>query len=305
MTGNRKLLWAVDAFADEHKTQLVAFRVLDKFAEATGAVIEPVSVLCPEDLRVPKHSFEGFSQEYRREAEKRLERWIGKIKSPRRVPPRLLLQPKLSLASTVEVFLRYAQECGAELIGVGTTTRSAVERFFLGSFAETMMLKSSIPLLIANPTMPAAPTLKRALFATDLSESSRTAFATFLPTAKALGARVVLYTKGEFAMPTEGIPVMALSSNYRDYLQPDTEARAQHAQKWIDEASRAGVKATLIVDEKLGTTSAGIIAAAKREKVGLIALAARSGPVASAMLGSVSRQVVRRAPIPVWALHPK
>ena len=305
MAEKGKFLWTVDAMADDPATQLTTLRALAKIADAVDASIEPVCVLTSAASKDAKTEQDRFRKEYRLEAEGRLDKWLKKIKSPALLPPVILVADGITVRSCVDRLLSYARETKAGLIGVGTATRKGLERFFVGSFSESLLLASDVPLLVVNVKAPATASPKRALFATDLSDASRSAFGTFLDQARRLGSKVVLYTKAEWAAPAGGALGMGLSLSLADSLKLDADQRRRTAQAWVDQAKAAGVDAKLVVDTKVGTTSDTMLKTAAREKVGLVALAARSGPIAATMLGSVARNVVRRSTVPVWVIHPR
>jgi nucleotide-binding universal stress UspA family protein len=53
----------------------------------------------------------------------------------------------------------------------------------------------------------------------------------------------------------------------------------------------------------VGSISTAITSLAREKKVGWIAMEGQSGPIAAALLGSITRQVIRTAPCPVWVIH--
>jgi len=304
MNKMKKVLWAVDAFAQDKKLQFATFKALAKLTESSEATIEPVCVLSPDQLKVPSQAFEGTGKEYKLEAEARLERWVKELKNPRLGKPTLLFQKKYSINQTASTLLNYARENKVDLIGIGTHGRTAVERFFIGSFAETIVLQSTVPVFIVNAKSPATKKISKILFPTDFSAVSREAYGRVIDLAATLGAKVTLYYKFEY-LNEYTLEGMSLSKEYVRYFEQDKEHRRKMADEWAAEGKKAGVKVEVRLDDKGVYVAEGVLKAAKAGKHQLIALASHSGSVAAAMVGSVARYVIRRSILPVWVIHPE
>lgn len=295
-------IWAVDAFAKNKKLQMQVLQTLAKAIQGTGTKIEPVCVLSPDNLKIPAAAFQGQSKDYRLAAEKILHQWMQTLRIPNVETPTLLVQESFSLGSSVDTLLKHAKSKGAELIACGTTTKTGATRLLVGSYAETLAMRSPIPVLVVGPSAKTAAPPKKFLFATDYSDKSRQAFNQILPLAKVRKATILLYYKVEYAVPPaiygfDPLPV------YQEYWKQEVAQKKVLAKSWVELAKNAGVKAVAHFDEKSGFVAESVIKAAKKEGCGVIAVASESGAVAAALLGSVSRQVLRLSPLPVWILH--
>lgn len=298
-----KVLWAVDPFAKEKKLQFAAFKALAKLTEKTGAKIEPVAVLSPDQLRLPEKAFERDAKHFELKAETELKSWVKKLNHPRLTSPTLLVRDIYSTNISVDVLLRYARQTDASLIAAGTHNKKGLKRFFLGSFAETLMLTSEIPLLLVNPRCPVKRTMSRILFPTDFSPTSKRAFEKLVPYAKSLNAKVTLYFKFEYLLP-ETAELVRMSPSYRNYFESDMKLKKELAGEWAEQAKELGVKVDVVIDEKGIFVPEGILREAKRSKADLIAMASNSGGVSAALVGSVARDVLRASTLPVWVMHP-
>lgn len=298
-----KVIWAVDPFAKDNRIQLAALKALENLTESTKATIEPVAILSPDQLRLPKNTFDDHSKHYETKAEAIIKGWVKKLKSKRLTSPTLLVQDIYSTHITVDVLLRYAQETGASLIAVGTHNKKGLQRFFLGSFAETLILKSTTPVLIVNPKCPVKKKVSHILFPTDFSQTSKKAFEKLLVQAKALKARITLYFKFEYLMP-ETVEAIKLLPDYSKFQEADLKSKEALGEEWTKLAKSKGVKADIILDQKGIFIPDGILRTVKKGKIDMIAMASHSGAVSSALIGSVARHVVRSATVPVWVIHP-
>ncbi len=297
-----KVIWAIDAFAIDKKLQLATLQALNMLTEKTGKSIEPVAVLSPDQLRIPVVAFAGKAEDIHLEAEAVLCKWLKTIKNKRVLTPKLLVQDSYSVRSSTKALLKYAKETGAEAIGVGTHSKKAWERFFLGSFAESLLLFAEIPTLVVNPKTKLT-NFSKILFPTDFSDASLTAFRSLLPIAKARKAKVVLFYKVEYVLP-QTVEAIYSAPVYVEHLRSDREAKEQKAKQWQEVAVREGVKLELLFDKRAIYVADSILKAAKKVKAGLIAMASHTGTVSAAFLGSVTRQVIRVSPTPVWVIHP-
>jgi nucleotide-binding universal stress UspA family protein len=76
----------------------------------------------------------------------------------------------------------------------------------------------------------------------------------------------------------------------------------QGLRSWVAQARRSGVRADFVLDETLGSPAAEIVR--EGAAADLVVVAARSGPLESAVLGSTTRGVLRAATRPVLIFHP-
>jgi len=301
-TKMKKVIWAVDASPSGKKLQFATFKSLARLTAGSGAVIEPVTVVSPDQLRVPTSAFEKQSRGILLGAETLLKKWVKELKNPRLTAPTLLLQKKLSSSQTIQELLQYAEKSGASLIGVGTHTKKTWERLLVGSFAETMILNSRVPLFIVNPKTAPTKKISKIFFPTDFAPGSEAAFDALLATAKNLKAKVVLYYKFEYILP-ETYATISSTPQYRSYFNADKEHHAKTARLWIAKADANGVKAEVILDDKPFFVTEGILEKAKKVKADIIAMASHSNLFEATMLGSTTRQVIRSSRLPVWVIH--
>ena len=83
----------------------------------------------------------------------------------------------------------------ADAIAVSTHSKEGMDHFLLGSFAETLIHHSTIPVIAVNPRTKPHASCKNILFPTDLSAESRKAFLKMIPLAKSWEAKVTVFFK--------------------------------------------------------------------------------------------------------------
>jgi nucleotide-binding universal stress UspA family protein len=128
-----------------------------------------------------------------------------------------------------------------------------------------------------------------------------------LGSAKALGCQVTLL----HAIPNPIEPVLQsgvylLGGGWVPvplYMEKEREKRDKLVNDLASRARKKGIPVSVRVDINAKSVTQSILDAAQSEKADWIAMAAESGPVASALLGSITRQVVRHAQCPVWVFR--
>ena len=187
----------------------------------------------------------------------------------------------------------------ADLIVLGHRARSGTERFFLGSTAERVLRKSTIPVLIAKNTCTDSPT--SLLAPTDLSEGSEPAMAVATALAERWNARLTFLHVIEPVTHAEVWPLDA--SKVELYLAEPGELEPEWQTTLADiPLSKVNVDRQTVQ----GSAVAEIVRIADELGAGLIVMGThgRSG-VVHALLGSVAEQVAREARCSVLSVRPR
>ena len=120
--------------------------------------------------------------------------------------------------------------------------------------------------------------------------------------AKEIEASLTIY----HAIRYNAVPIVDASLEgvyyYGDVIELEAQARREEALSWVKMAKQAGVEAVAEVNDRVLDPVAETIVrrAGTRD---MIAMAAHTGRLASVLLGSLTRQVVRSALCPVWVIH--
>src|SRR5262249_39773483 len=133
------------------------------------------------------------------------------------------------------------------------------------------------------------------------------AFRALIGDARRLGAKVTLFhaiphpiepilQSGAYLLGGSWIPV-------QEYFSVETDRHMRRAAAWARWAGHQGVECEPLVDAQGESVVDSILSLVQSRQVDLIAMEAHSGPIRSALIGSVTRQVIRRADCPVWVLR--
>jgi nucleotide-binding universal stress UspA family protein len=263
----------------------------------SNAYVETVYVMTPSEIGVPLLQFPEHQDYYKAIATERMKKILGDLGEQVTTKITVLPQGSNSIRASVETLLKHIENHGADLVAVSTHARKGIDRFFLGSFAEALLLRSHIPLLISNPMTPWDPAYYHMLFATELDEDCQTTFHSTLTLAKQLGSKITLFHRHAPEKPLMMPPGFFTFNEWRSQ-KIERQSKAENLQVW---AEKQGVKVEIDVDADSRKVSNAVLNAADRLKVSLIVMAARRSLDVFAM-GSIPRQIIRAANCPVLIL---
>jgi len=296
-----KIIWAIDILSEDKKPQQVAVEFLKGIARQTALKTRPVYVIRLGD-QVGSLSHGDGKKVFLENVKSAMARRLAGVKLTLEAPLPLL-QKGLYLRSDVDALVSTAKKEKADLILVNTHGRKGLSRFWMGSFAETLMHHSSVPVLFLNPHYKSTGPIKTILFPTNLAPESQKALSKVAALTKRLKAELVLYNNIEYFVATPGLSfteTMVFSQN----IEKDIEQRKKKLDQLAKKVSaKQGIKVRVIVDEKDLRVSEGIQKLAKKTPHCLIAMVSQTGPFLSALAGSSTRKVVRESINPVLVLR--
>jgi nucleotide-binding universal stress UspA family protein len=302
-------VWAINPFEEETRPSPAVIAELRRWAEATGHAIQPVHVFYVSPTDAPPQGHESWIKRFIPALEAETAHYIKGMDVPGMLEPKVLVQRGGFTHAAIEVLVQYAQDLGASWILVSSKGRSGIRRMALGSFAETLLIHSPVPVWVFGhgPADLREPDSRRIFFATDFSDVSQAAFARVIEQARALGARVTLFHCINLPEPmVSGAAVMGVSAGFPvdEYVRDQSEWARKRAADWIRFAAQSGVPVEFKLREVVPSIANEIVTEARRESAGIIALASHSGTVGATLLGSHARQVVRQSECPVWVFGP-
>jgi nucleotide-binding universal stress UspA family protein len=304
-----RIVWAIDAF-DAGETQLERpVRFLRSFLSRSPAEVLPAYVLQASSLNLSIDLTPDWSAQYLPSAEHALDAAVEKLALPGLKPAKVLPETATTDRGAVRTLIRYAQSVGAQLIVASTHSRHGLERFILGSFAETLVVHSPLPVLVVGPQADIEPTADHILFPSDLGEHSRAFFEEAVGMARLLGMKMTLFHSvphpveavvqhGMYLLGGAGAPIGA-------QLATDVDERRKKVEAFVSWAAARGVTVEPILHDQDANENIRVAVSeiVRDPKYALIAIGSQSGPMTAALMGSVSRELVRHSPKPVWILH--
>jgi len=299
----RKIIWALDPYVNNEGNKSPIVPLLTALTSPGDAVILPVAVIAPEGNVTTLPPFEvGISGELRLLLRRRLEDYLSSTGLAALSMPVWLDEERHSIASRVETLMVYAREVGASLIAVGTHGHKGLERALLGSFAETLLLHADIPTVSVGPFSRRVDKVETIFFASDFSQKAYWALMEVLPLVRCLKARLLLFHYNDLFsgayFPLDPGPKYLAAVEQRELWEQEQGMRL------VAQLKEDGIDAELLVARENVQISAAILHFAAMLDSAIIAMASQTGRFGSVFLGSVTRQVMRSAPCPVWVIHP-
>ena len=303
---NKKIIWAVDPFEESGLLRKNAIQILNLLKEGLHFDVEPVYILRPPFndalLTIP-----SLLDEQYRAAQTLLER-IEKIAPTLKIlPPKILRAPSPSVSSAVDTLCRLSRNSRANLIIANTSGKHGIERFILGSFAETLLLRSQIPVITVNPHTGRIDQFDHILFPTEFGRRSYPMFKETIKIARKFRSKVTIFHAIPYPVKPEKGSNVVYPRSFRQlmssYLERERARTLRRTSAWRSWAQSQGVDVDLVIEKRTGSIWKHLIDVSKRRKVRLIAIESQSGPAVSNLIGSTTRQVVRNATCPVWVLR--
>lgn len=284
---------------------------------------QPSVVLAYDPLdrtHLPKSSLQGFSKKYSLSLHslsvvktpglpkpKDFSIWETKIQ--RILKPygvgniRVLLTMAGSRETTVDAFLGALRASAVDCVLLSSHARAGLSRWVFGSFAESLLWKSPVPLIFFPKVWKSNAAKRRVLFATDFSEESLDQLEHFL--AKFSVDQVVIFHS--IHLP---IPYTAMESppqfSQDFFAQQESRAKAIFS-KWQQRSSFQSVELSFVLhSSKLGfLTGMEILAAGKKVKVDMIVLSAKTDFLQRILFGSAAFELFRKKSLPIFVFGPK
>jgi len=297
----KHILWAVDVKAEDLESQRPAAWLVRDLSKRFGATVEPVSLFpagpYSDERDVPVELIEREA----RESQDALELLLRRVSLPGMRPLRALPLASYRNRSAAERLALTLSASSADLVVVGTHARRGLKRLFSGSFAESLITQSPVPILVVNPGWNLRRDYPVVVYTTDLTnppavESRQLLSAVAL--CRGLGSKLLILHR---LMPPPAVPSEALSwPGAFGMVRADAE---QALCELVLQASAEGIEAESRIEASPGEDVADAVVRAARELGGIVFLQTRKGPLAAALLGSTARRLVREAPVPLWVVH--
>lgn len=305
-----KVIWAIDAFEDNKELNQKMADYVTHLHEVAGAEIEPLYLLRENEIVLPTYEVPAWVNDHSRTAESLFKEVLADYDLKFLSEPKVIPHAAQSHAGAAEALSNYALQSHADLIIVGSHGRSGFQRFILGSFAESLLMQSEVPVCVVGNHTVRTHTSKSILFPTEFGEHSKANFKHVLTLAKQMHAEVILLHA--LTRPLESLFDLETRPRVYNYdgqmltldqiMNAQIESQSRRAQHWVDWAAKEGVVASFQIDSNFKPVDELILDVIKVHESDLVVMEAQSGPMSAALLGSYTRNVVRKASCPVYVL---
>ena len=298
MTTIHRILYATDLSSTSEPAWDEARRLGRLFnAEILLLHVVAPPLVFPVEGYFPPELYEEILRNTRHDAEKGLDRLLGSVAGSG-LKVRIRLEEGGPAASRI---LEVATQEAADLLVVGTHSRTGLQRAVLGSIADRMVRQATCPVLTVRPIPERAPRreIRRICYATDFSPTARAAWPWVVAIASAAGAEVDLVhvtfePVADRHMPADVIGRMA--QFLREQGQIEVEGfleRSTLPRERIHVRLSPGVPGEQIVHQ------------AQEQAADLIVMGTHGwSGIVRWMLGSVAHHVIQTSPCPVLTVAP-
>ena len=297
MTTIHRILYATDLSSTSEPAWDEAQR-LGRLFKAEILLLHVVAppLVFPVEGYFPPELYQELLRSARRDAEKGLDRLLGAVPGSG-----LTVRIRLEEGSPAARILEVATQEAADLLVVGTHSRTGLQRAMLGSIADRMVRQATCPVLTVRPMPESAPRreIRRICYATDFSPTARAAWPWVVAIASAAGAEVDLVhvtfePVADRHLPAETIGRMA------QFLQ---EQGRIEVERFLERSTLP--RERIHVHLSPGVAGEQIVHQAQERAADLIVMGTHGwSGIVRWMLGSVAHYVIQTAPCPVLTLAP-
>jgi nucleotide-binding universal stress UspA family protein len=251
-----KIIWAVDPFAEQVMLQRASAWALNELTQAyPSSVIQPVFLAndFSAEGRIPQRLIRSYVEKVQTFANDSLSKITHRIPLKNVRPLQVISRPFESVKQGVQELIRNAAHQGGHLIVAGTRAGKGGSSplGFAGSFVESLLEHSDIPVLAVNPHWKHGAGIPSLLFPSDLSPDSHKWFVETLELAKTIQAKVILFHRISLPLSQPLDTAIRIFPEIRDTLQKKIKASHGEAKRWAQDAKRAGVKLSQVIDSQL------------------------------------------------------
>lgn len=237
-------------------------------------------------------------------ADHSLKQYVSRLKLGPQVGSHLIVEKSTSRKKATEALVSYARKRAAEMIILTSHGKQPLGRLALGGFANLLVSESPVPVLFLASKKNPIRWANRILFPTDFSSGSRLAFSKLLNQFKDVDPEIIIFHVMSPSLLTYS------TFSYAPYMPESYWSKlAENARKegglWIKDAEAAGLRAKFVLDEKSIFVKKAIEKAAKKNRVGMIALASVSNRIRLRVFGSVAAQLFQLRTFPTWVCGPE
>lgn len=299
----KRIFWGVDVFSGVPSLNNKIMKMISELSSADPKIkIEAGYVLSPDQVNWTGTFSPPWIKQYKPIAEQAMQKILQDAPF-KTAKSHIISQSHYSGERTVQKLIKAARDSKSNCIAVATRARSSTERFWMGSFTETLLFHANLPVLIVNPETSLTGKINQIIFASDLSPHAKKHFDLVVSLAKQIGAKIMIFHK----MPNPLEPVIQAGVYMMGggwvalptFFDKEEKERQKRAHEWQALARKKGVECEVDLIAREAEIAKSLTDLAKRYPDSMVALASMSGPVSSVLLGSVSRQVVRNCTQPI------
>ncbi len=303
MSQPKKIIWPIDPTQSHEKADENIHQFLTLLSQQIEFELQPVTVVSAEFF-VTSEYFEPIDvKALIKHVEKDCESYLKAFKSFNPRPVKVLENNFSSHGAQVAILTDYVEQVGFDFALISSHGRKGWSRLLIGSFAETFLLQSSVPVFVIGPEYKQPDGLSQALMPVELSPASQSFLEAFMDN-HALGFLKSLTLFHKITMlDLEDIAWAPTLYGVGGYNSDDVLKKAyQNTEKYLAsfmEHPLSEKRLKYEISKSLDSISETLVEKTKSADVHLLVMRSYAGPIAARILGSVARDVIRSSQAPV------
>lgn len=302
----KNIVWCIDPndsviCKDEIVKALKAFTI-----GMSHVKITPLYVLSSKSTQLSRFTQTSIVEKLLPWANKQLENFMLNYKSCglQFNEPVVIFNSKHSARHDVLTAVEFSEKLNAETI---FCTAHSKKPWTLGSFTETLVLKSKIPIFLIQPKSKSFEQFENIMFPTDFSSSSKNALEALAPVVKKWGAQIHLVH--QMLSPIDPIVDSGVLTMGGGWTSPEkyTESIKDYSQQELNSmqaiCNKHNVECSSHLLESSSFFTQDIIDFADEKDMQLMVLSSTADDLLSVIVGSNCRELIRSSKIPVWIQH--
>ena len=305
-----KIFWAFDPYSENKEAWKKAVRVIKEIRADKNCEVQPIYFLNQE----PVYSISQTSVYAPPSAEtlvpiieKVMATNMKELEATQFLPAKVVPAHSFTNRETVDFMTKYLKDNGCDLLIINTHAHKGLKKLFIGSFAETALLRADVSMLFISPNTQPTDQLNKILYPTDFSDKSFQLFKQMRENGTLVGQEVVLYSKIITSPYILSEPyhqgLVGRNISIEKVIQEITDLRRKDAESWVAYAKTQPLRCKIIVDETPGTAAEDFLATIKKTNVDLVVMPSFATRIDTILTGSLAREVVRSADVPVLVKH--
>jgi nucleotide-binding universal stress UspA family protein len=296
-----KIIWAVDPFAERVMLQRAAAWAIQELTESNpSSVVQPVYLvndLSTEGI-IPQRLVRSFIEKIEAFGNDSLKRITHRLPLQHIRPLQVVSRPFSSIEDGVRELVKASEHQGGHLVVASTRAGKGGSSSFVlpGSFVEALAEHSDLPILVVNPKWRRATGIPSIFFPSDLSPESHEWFLRTLEFAKTMTAKVTLFHKIDFPLSQPFEVAFRIFPEIQETLYRKIKESQAEAKRWTQEAKKAGVRLSVIVDSKMVGSLSDAVLKCLEQHPGSVIIAP---PLSVTYPRSTIRTLMKRAPFPM------
>ncbi len=304
-----KILVSANALSQAQKELSKAFLTIFNFSEQASFRSQLVSTISPDLLSWPTHFNDEWGNEFMRLARKIAAENLKDFETRATDASELILQTINSRKQSVRAIIDFAKINAVGIIAAITHLQDEDRLLsFPGSFVETLVAESPLPVLVVNSKSDPIKKFESILVPTDFSKACRHDFEYIIQLAKILKAKITLLhvlTTPEGMSIVENAGLIGGWPRVENFIQSvESEAR-KSSSEMLALAKNENVEIEFSLIRNRERLSKVILDQALSSRASMIAMTNQTGPIVSLILGSMTRQLMRNSQLPILVFPPK